>query len=81
MLSCLTAGKFEDARECLKRLAARFGDGDERILALKGLVKEAEASSDEELDSILQEYELMLAENGTNIVRLPRNDCNAKDSF
>jgi tetratricopeptide (TPR) repeat protein len=48
----------------------RFGDKDERILALKGLVKEAEATNNSDLEKVLEEYEVLLELNGSNIVRL-----------
>ncbi|PHH91046.1 hypothetical protein CDD83_1885 [Cordyceps sp. RAO-2017] len=67
MLSCLRAGDDAAAHECLERLMKRFGDEDERILALRGLAKEAVASNDDDLEKILEEYELLLEQNGANI--------------
>lgn len=46
----------------------RFGARDERIAALEGLVKEAEATNNNELEKVLKEYEAILAEDNTNAV-------------
>ncbi|KAH6606330.1 hypothetical protein Trco_005483 [Trichoderma cornu-damae] len=67
LLACLRTGDNTTAHQCLERLVLRFGGSDERIEALKGLVKEAEATSDGELEKVLKEYEAILAENNTNI--------------
>lgn len=69
LLTCLRAGDDDSAHRVLERLVLRFGDEDERVVALKGLVKEATASSDSDLDKVLSEYEILLEENGANIVR------------
>ncbi|KAK5993183.1 TPR repeat protein oca3 [Cladobotryum mycophilum] len=67
LISCLRTGNDEAAHQCLERLVLRFGGKDERIEALKGLIKEAEATSNSELETVLKEYEELLAENSTNI--------------
>ncbi|OAQ85359.1 tetratricopeptide repeat domain-containing protein [Purpureocillium lilacinum] len=67
LLSCLRAGDDDAAHQVLERLLLRFGDKDERIMALKGLMKEAEATNDEELQKILDEYDLLLEDNDTNM--------------
>ncbi|PHH64911.1 hypothetical protein CDD81_3768 [Ophiocordyceps australis] len=67
LLSCLRAGNDECANECLQRLTRRFGAKDDRIMALQGLQKEAQASSDAQLDKVLAEYETILEEDGANI--------------
>lgn len=54
----------------MERIVKRFGDENERVMALKGLVKEAEAPNDEALDEILKEYSKILTSNNTNIVCL-----------
>lgn len=51
----------------------RFGHDNERIMALKGLLKEADADDDATLDVILKEYDQILQENPTNIVSLARS--------
>lgn len=68
LLSCLRTGNDDAAHQCLERLVLRFGNKDERIGALKGLVKEAEATNDNELEQILKEYEAILVEDSVNIV-------------
>ena len=67
--SCLRTGDESAARQCLERLVARFGEDNERVMALKGLVKEADARNDADLDRILNEYDQILKDNDTNIVR------------
>lgn len=68
LLSCLRTGDEPSAHECLERLVRRFGDDNERIMAFKGLVKEADALSNAELEVVLKEYDDILANNNTNIV-------------
>lgn len=68
MISCLRTGDDEAANECLERIISRFGNTHDRVLALKGLVKEATASNHTELQTILEEYEALLQENDANIV-------------
>ncbi|KAK3377802.1 hypothetical protein B0H63DRAFT_451647 [Podospora didyma] len=67
LLSCLRTGDELAAKQCLERLVARFGDGNERIMAFKGLVKEADAQHNGELETVLKEYEQILRDNDTNI--------------
>lgn len=68
LLSCLRTGDDESAHQCLGRLINRFGDDNERIMALKGLLKEATAADDATLDLVLQEYDRILQENPPNLV-------------
>ncbi|KAL7625435.1 Inositol phosphatase SIW14 [Parahypoxylon ruwenzoriense] len=72
LLSCLRTGDDESAHQCLGRLVNRFGDDNERIMALKGLIREAGASDAATLDAILKEYEEILRDNPTNIPILKR---------
>ncbi|KAI1261250.1 tetratricopeptide [Xylariaceae sp. FL1019] len=67
LLSCLRTGDDEAAHQCLGRLANRFGDGNERVMALKGLLKEATANDKSILDMVLQEYEDILRDNPSNL--------------
>ncbi|KAI3323098.1 tetratricopeptide [Xylariaceae sp. AK1471] len=67
LLSCLRTGDDESAHQCLGRLVNRFGDDNERIMALKGLLKEATATDNATLDVILQEYEEILQANPPNL--------------
>ena len=68
MLACLRTGDDDAAKELLERITLRFGAKHERVLAIQGLVKEATASNHSELEKILEEYDILLAEVGTNIV-------------
>lgn len=68
MIACLQTGDDEAANECLERIVNRFGDSHDRVLALKGLVKEATASNNSELEKILEEYEALLQQNDASIV-------------
>ncbi|WKT43388.1 Tetratricopeptide-like helical domain superfamily [Fusarium oxysporum f. sp. vasinfectum] len=52
IITCLRTGDDDSAHLCLERLLLRFGDENERVMALKGLIKEAEATNNSEL----QEY-------------------------
>ncbi|OTB05813.1 hypothetical protein M426DRAFT_10260 [Hypoxylon sp. CI-4A] len=72
LLSCLRTGDDESAHQCLGRLVNRFGDDNERIMALKGILKEADASDSATLDVVLKEYERILEDNPTNIPILKR---------
>ncbi|KID98286.1 tetratricopeptide repeat domain-containing protein, partial [Metarhizium majus ARSEF 297] len=67
MTACLQTGDDEAANECLERIVNRFGDSHDRVLALKGLVKEATASNNSELEKILEEYEALLQQNDASI--------------
>lgn len=67
LLSCLRTGDDQSAGQCLRRIANRFGDDNERVMALKGLAKEAQAENSQALDGILKEYDAILQENDTNI--------------
>ena len=71
LLSCLRAGDDDAAHQCLERLVIRFGDKNERVMAMKGLIKEAEAADDDELEDVLNEYEAILEGDGSIIVGKP----------
>lgn len=71
LLSCLRTGDVESARESLRRLVGRFGEDNDRIKALGGLVREAEAEDDKAVLAVLKSYDEILAEDGSNIVRSP----------
>ncbi|KAI0840218.1 tetratricopeptide [Hypoxylon sp. FL0890] len=72
LLSCLRTEDDESAHQCLERLVNRFGNDNERIMALKGLLKEADADDAATLNVILKEYEQILQENPTNIPIMKR---------
>ncbi|KAI1048355.1 hypothetical protein LB506_002181 [Fusarium annulatum] len=67
IITCLRTGDNDSAHLCLERLLLRFGDENERVMALKGLIKEAEATDNSELQQVLKEYEDLLQQDGTNI--------------
>ncbi|KAI0167082.1 TPR-like protein [Hypoxylon sp. FL1284] len=67
LLSCLRTGDDDSAHECLGRLVNRFGNDNERIMALKGLLKEADANDAATLNVVLREYEQILQDTPTNI--------------
>jgi hypothetical protein len=68
LLSCLRTGDDQAAHQCLERIISRFGNDNERVMALKGLVKEATAEDAEALNKILAEYDVLLQESPANIV-------------
>ncbi|KAI0977349.1 tetratricopeptide [Xylaria arbuscula] len=65
--SCLRTGDDQSAHQCLARLVNRFGNENERVMALKGLLKEATATDDATLDLVLAEYEQILQTNPANL--------------
>ncbi|EAQ90710.1 hypothetical protein CHGG_02645 [Chaetomium globosum CBS 148.51] len=67
IVSCLRTGDDQAAHQCLQRLVARFGDDNERVQAIRGLVKEAEAQGNGALEEVLNEYNQILNENDANI--------------
>jgi hypothetical protein len=67
--SCLRTGDVQSAHLCLERLASRFGSDNERVMALRGLLLEAIAEDKPALQRILEEYESILAQDPTNMVR------------
>lgn len=68
MLSCLRTGDEQSAHLCLKRLAERFGEDNERLMALRGLFQEALAKDDAALKQVSEEYERILKADPTNMV-------------
>ena len=74
MLSCLRTGDDKSAQECLEKLKARFGEGNERVMGLVGLYHEAIANDNKGLKTVLKSYEEAITENPTNMVSSLRND-------
>lgn len=73
LLACLRIADDVSAQEFLERLALRFGEDNQRIMALTGIVKEAQATSNAELEGILEGYDAILEnpdDKLTNIVRV-----------
>lgn len=70
LISCLCTGDLESAQECIRRLVDRFGNNNDRVMALQGLVREAEAEDDpKSLEAVLKSYDEILAKDSTNVVR------------
>lgn len=65
-LACLRSGDDKSAHLCLERLTQRFGAGNYRIMALRGLYQEAKAENEEDLRRILQGYNEILKEDNMN---------------
>ena len=65
-LSSLRTGDDASARRILDRLTHRFGETNERIIALRGIYEEAQAKNDKELEQVFQGYEKILREDPTN---------------
>lgn len=68
LISCLRTGDLESAQECIRRLVQRFGDENDRVMALQGLLREAEANDDKSLQTVLKSYDDILAKDATNVV-------------
>lgn len=68
MLSCLRTGDEQSARICLERLTQRFGESNERLMAFRGMLKEATAEDDAALQLVLKEYEAILVKDAGNMV-------------
>lgn len=64
-LACLRTGDLSSARLCLEDLVDRFGEKNDRVLALTGMYKEATAKDNKELEGILLEYHEVLKEDPT----------------
>lgn len=64
-LACLRTGDNQSAFLCLEELTDRFGQKNDRILALQGLYKEATAKDDKELHDVLMWYHEILKEDAT----------------
>lgn len=71
LLSCLRTGDDRSARQCLDKLTSRFGEKNERVMALRGMYEEAVAEDDEALARVLKRYGDILKEDGTNMVCSP----------
>lgn len=72
LLSCLRTGDDKAAQDCLERIVVRFGEKDERVMALNGLVQEAQATNNSDLEKVLKEYEKILEANDANVVSSSR---------
>lgn len=68
LFSCLRTGDEQSAHLCLERLQERFDGTNERLMAFRGLFKEAIAQSDADLEHVLGEYDAILAADSGNTV-------------
>jgi hypothetical protein len=69
LLSCLRTGDEKSAHLCLERLTARFGASNERVMGLTGLCQEAVAENDAALERVLEEYNAILSDDPTVVVK------------
>ncbi|OJD31108.1 tetratricopeptide repeat domain-containing protein [Diplodia corticola] len=66
LLSCLRTGDDKSARQCLDRLTARFGQDNQRVVALRFLYESAVAD-DKDLRRVLEDLERVLKEDPTSL--------------
>ncbi|CAE7176932.1 hypothetical protein CFE70_005594 [Pyrenophora teres f. teres 0-1] len=66
-LSTLRTGDESAALAVLERLETRFGDHNERIIALRGIYNEATSKSDADLEKVLDAYDKILKDDATNM--------------
>lgn len=69
LLSCLRTGDDRSARMCLEKLTQRFGESNERVMALRGMYDEAVAEDYKALEAVFRGYEEILKQDPTNMVR------------
>ena len=65
--ACLSTSDDKSAHLLLEKLTARFGSSDPKVIALRGVYQEAIAESDEDLKTILGEYNKILAQDPMNV--------------
>lgn len=68
LLSCLRTGDEKSARQCLDRLKARFGEENQRVVALRFLYESAVAPDDKDLRRVLEELNIVLKVDPTSLV-------------
>lgn len=66
-IACLRTGDDKSALNCLEKLTERFGENNERTMALRGLYHEATAENQKALEEVLKGYVEALEENPTNM--------------
>lgn len=64
-LACLRTGENNAAYLCLEELTDRFGQTNDRVVALQGLYQEASSQDEKELMDVLKSYEEILKEDPT----------------
>ena len=67
-MECLRTGDDRSAKQILDKLLLRFGDKNERVVALQGMWEEAMAQGDKGLIEVLKIYAEILENNPSNIV-------------
>ncbi|CAI6341464.1 unnamed protein product [Periconia digitata] len=67
LLAALRTGDDASARQILDRMTERFGESNERIIALRGIYEEALAKDDKELAKVLDGYGKVLDTDPTNM--------------
>ncbi|EON69189.1 hypothetical protein W97_08547 [Coniosporium apollinis CBS 100218] len=67
LLSCLRTGDDRSARMCLEKLTQRFGESNERVMALRGMYDEAVAEDYKALEAVFRGYEEILKQDPTNM--------------
>ncbi|EXJ96367.1 hypothetical protein A1O1_01493 [Capronia coronata CBS 617.96] len=67
LYACLRTGDDESAFLCVERLGKRFGEDNERVMAMRGLYQEAVATDEAALRKILEDYTQVLRENPMNV--------------
>lgn len=67
LLACLRTGDNESAYVALEELTKRFGDDNERVQALRGLLLESTAKDNKDLEGVLKSYDDLLEEKPTNM--------------
>lgn len=65
--ACLRTQDDKSAHLCLERMMKRFGAGNQRVVAMRGLYQEAIAKDDAGLRAVLQEYNKILEQNPMNV--------------
>jgi ER membrane protein complex subunit 2 len=70
--ACLRTGDDKAAHLALEKLTKRFGETNDRVMAMRGMYQEAVAQDEAELRSILQDYNRILSENPVNVPILKR---------
>lgn len=64
-LACLRTGDNDSASALLRELTTRFGEDNERVAALRGLYAEANATTPQDLQNVLEHYGEILKEDPT----------------
>jgi hypothetical protein len=77
----LRTGDDQNAKQILDRLAERFGDKNERVMAYRGMWEEANATNEKELKQVLELYGKVMEADPANIVCSARHASEANRWF